>query len=251
MNSSEMADTIMALSKEFNKKEENENTVPFGECLDNTKDKFVAIISRYQYATKVGGIMHEDMTKKLIESVRPDLKMDSWGNVLDPNQKYTNDSIVIYGQPGYISIELPEKELLSGGQFECLKEVLLAIKDKNNQDYGYKYETVVYGNGIIDIPGEDYGKRIDDLINKLRHYVTNDIKITHEPEVIIGKKLPTRIITEEEIDNIIEDMANNPITDKKMENISLKGYSNIFLIGITTIIISIGILVLGIIINTL
>ena len=85
MNSSEMADTIIALSKEFNKKEENENAVPFRECLDNTKDKFVAIkaliVPMFVLTIKRADELADAMEVRLfsIYRKRTNFRQNKWG----------------------------------------------------------------------------------------------------------------------------------------------------------------------------
>lgn len=169
----------------------NNYSLSFKEYLNDAKEKFAAIISKNQYAIDQGKLTHEGMLRDLISLTRPDIEMDSWGNAIDSNMKYVNGNIVLCGYPNYVQIELPEKEMFSEEQFDCLKEILLDIKNKN-EELEEKYKLVVFGAGIIPLDGDDYANRIDYLIEFLSQYISDNYIVPDEQ--IIGEKLDDRRI---------------------------------------------------------
>ncbi len=141
------------------------------------------------------------MLADLINKTRPDIKTDSFGNAINPNKSFINSNAVVLGYKGYVQIELPATQLLSFEQFCCLKNILLEFKkynEKVHQDNnGYDYEVVVFGGEHFNIEPGNHENDIDDVIDKMKKCVSNEVEIPNE--VILG----TRIIKDniEQIDN--------------------------------------------------
>lgn len=173
--------------------EENMYEIPFSDYIEhaNSYNKFAIVITKSQYAIEVNGLTHEEMIADLIKKTRPDIKTDGWGNALNPDETYNNGNIVIAGYENYVLVELPRKEMLSNEQFECLKNIFYEVKKYNDSNkekgYGINYQLDVYGVGNIDIEYADYQDKIDELINKLGNYVSDDIIIPDKE--IIGTSL--------------------------------------------------------------
>lgn len=176
-----------------NKDYEGDFSLPFNEYINRSTNynKFVAVITKNQYAIEVNGFTHEAMTSDLIKRTRPDIKVDVWGNALNPDEAYSNGNIIIAGYPYYILIELPKKTLLSVQQFECLKDVLLDVQafNKVNKERGYgrDFKLECIGSELIKIDTDNsYESRIDELIGYLSNFVIENVE--HSDEVIIGTK---------------------------------------------------------------
>ena len=109
---------------------ENNYSLPFENYIENANKygKFAMVITKSQYAIEVNKLTHEEMAADLIKKTRPDIKIDVWGNALNPEESYDNGNILILGYPNYVLIELPKEEMLSNEQFKCLKNILLDIK---------------------------------------------------------------------------------------------------------------------------
>lgn len=219
----------------------------FEQYYDNCKKygKFAAVLTKQQFAMETNIHTHEDGTKDLIEKTRPDIEIDVWGNAVNEDEKYTNSYAVILGYPGYVQIELPEKEMLSPDQFRVLKEeVLEPIKINNSKvdecGFGEKTELVVFCNGVVKIHFENFTDKIEELISMLEPLVQKPQTI--KDEVIIGtpfkekeKKeepileepiIPEGIDIAKEVDKLIEDMAagkrdtnGNLIGENQMEHL--------------------------------
>ena len=160
----------------------------FKEYLNEHREKFVSVITKSQFAMLTGFLTHDEMSRILINTTRPDIKTDGWGNALDDNQRYTNGNIIMCGYPGYVQVELPHVEMLSKEQYECLKEKIEDVRRYNQkideQGYGDKYELMVYGVGNIHIDWKDYKDEVDSLLEELSKYVKEPDNIPKE--VIVG-----------------------------------------------------------------
>lgn len=229
-------------------------TTHFSDYLKENKGKFVAIISPNQYAIEINkDFSHEGMRSDLIRRTRPNMKMDNWGNAIDPNDDYRNDTIVLLGSPGEIWIEFPLREKLNTNQYNSLCDILNEINNFNRNTTGQKYMVNAYGFGIIEIEAKDYQNNIPELINKLSGYVGES---SHSnDEIIIGEKFKNVNIVANSVEEIIDKMEKNivdtngnPILGPDSE-FKLKGYSNIILLILITAVVSTIILVLGIFIN--
>lgn len=163
-------------------------SLPFGKYLEIDDGKFAIVITKSQYAIEVGGFTHEAMIADLIKKTRPDIKIDNWGNAIKKEEAYENGNIIIAGYPKYVQVELPKLELLSNNQFEYLKDILYEIKKYNDNNhirgYGRDYKLMCYGFGNIKVENDYYEDRINELINLLSNYISNDVNIPNE--VIIG-----------------------------------------------------------------
>ena len=177
----------------MNNNYDNTYSLPFSEYIKNAKEynKFAIAITKCQYAMEVNRLTHDEMVSDLIKKIRPDIKTDSWGNALNPDESFNNSNIVIVGYPNYVLVELPKNELLSNEQFDCLKNILYEVKKYNEgnkeRGYGINYELNVYGVGNIAIEFADYQNNVSELIDKLKCYVTDDIVLPDEE--IIGVSL--------------------------------------------------------------
>ena len=173
--------------------ESNDYIIPFSQYIKNMQGKYAIAITKIQYAMIIGGLTHEGMAAKLMKSIRPDIKMDDWGNAINPLESYNNGNIMILGYPYYMQIELPHMELLSHEQFEKLKSILLEIKNYNDSNikFGKKFGLLVIGGYLMRIETKEYQDNIDDLINELSFYVQENEFIPNE--VIIGEKILQRI----------------------------------------------------------
>lgn len=173
--------------------EENMYELPFSEYIKyaNAYNKFAMVITKSQYAIEVNHLTHEEMIADLMKKTRPDIETDNWGNALNPSECYNNGNVVVAGYPNYVLVELPREEMLSNEQFECLKNILLEIKKYNDNNkekgYGINYVLNVYGVGNINIEYADYQNKIDELLNQLSRYVSDNVDIPEE--VIIGTPL--------------------------------------------------------------
>lgn len=236
----------------------NQYATSFADYLNKNNGKVVAIVSPNQYAVEIDKyVSHEDMILDLVRRTRPNMKMDNWGNAIDPNDDYRNDTVLILGHPGYIQIELPLREKLNYNQYNCLCNILTAIQDMNisidKTGIGKKYELLVFGFGMLEVAPRNYQDEIPSLINQLKAFAT-DIPY-HIDETIIGQPYMNQESNNNLVDNMITQMENNtidadgnPILESDSD-LKLKGYSNIILLILVTSIVSVLILVLGILIE--
>ena len=167
----------------------NNYAMPFSDYLADMHGKFAIAITKRQYAIIVDYFPHEFIVVDLIKKTRPDIAIDSWGNALDPGESYNNGNLVLLGYPNYVLIRLPQAELLSHDQFECIKNILLEIKSLNEKSsimhYGQLFEVHIDSSPLMDIESARYEKRIDELIQKLSTYVQDNVRLSEE--VIIGE----------------------------------------------------------------
>ncbi len=249
--------------------DKEEYNLSFDEHIKHNRGKYVIVVTKSQYAIRRDEerriATHNDLIHTLITKTRPDLEVDYWGNALNSNERYTDSNIIIYGKPHYFQMELPKKELLSPKQFEELEKMLNTLKNENKKidekGYGTKYEVKVFGSDLINIDSKkDYDDEIDTLIDNLKGYVKEpkDIK----EEVIIGKPLVPLEKSKKETGEIL---AGEMVTSWVNNNLDWDndfpvytedehkklGYSAIMLLTLITGIISIVILVLAVVINTL
>ena len=170
----------------------NEYNVPFNKFICSPNYKSTVAVTKSQSASIVSeGRTHDEMRVTLIKNIRPDIKIDSWGNAINPNESFYNGNLFVLSEPSGTLVELSKQELLSAEQFECLKEILLLIKDYNetikNRGYGRIYTlTVLNLNDNIDIKSGDYEQNIDELITLLGNNITDDYELANE--VIIGRE---------------------------------------------------------------
>ena len=234
--------------------EYNQYATSFTDYLKENKGKFVAIISPNQYAIEINkDFSHEGMRSDLIRRTRPNMKMDNWGNAIDPNDDYKNDTIVLLGSPGEIWIEFPLREKLNTNQYNSLCNILNEINNFNQNNTGQKYMVNAYGFGIIEIEAKDYQDNIPKLINKLSGYVGES---SHSnDEVIIGEKFKNVNIAANSVEEIIDKMEKNivdtngnPILGPDSEY-RIKGYSNIVILILITTVVSAVIFLLGMFID--
>ena len=148
-------------------KKENIYTTSFSDYLKEKNGKFVAFISSNQYAIEIEkDFSHEGMRNDLVKKTRPNIKLDNWGNAIDPNDDYRNDTIVLLGSPSEVWIEFPLKQMLNIEQYKCLCDILTNI-DSYNKESSSKYAIHAYGFGMIEIEAKDYTNSIKELINRL------------------------------------------------------------------------------------
>ena len=181
-------DTIYSNKSAINDEKEFNYSYPFHDYINSPEGKFVAVVTKSQYAIEIGGFTHEYMLVDLIRKTRPNLEIDCWGNALNPNDSYNNSNAVIYGYPYYVLIDLPKAELLSKNQFECLEKFLLDIKQFNDEaqrrGFGRKYELEIVGSNVVKIETDFYQDKISFLVDQLSHYVSDYVLLLDE--VIIG-----------------------------------------------------------------
>lgn len=231
-------------------------TTHFSNYLKENKGKFVAVITPRQYAIEIDKhFSHEEMLSDLVSKIRPNMKMDEWGNALDSNEDYRNDTVTILGYPGYMQIEYPLRELITPQQYSYLRNILVAIREYNkhvDETTGTKYEILAFGFGFVDLEAQYYKDNIDELINKIAPFVENNYFIGDE--VIIGEPLEEN---EKGVlaDNIIKqkknntmDVEGNPILGPDSEY-RIKGYSNIVILILITTVVSAVIFLLGMFID--
>lgn len=226
------------------------------EFLNGNYYRFVIVISKNQYAMGIDtALTHEGMLVDLIKRIRPNMEIDGFGNAINKNDSYTNDSIVVMGEKGYMSIQLPNRDRISKEQFDCLTEILYYVKNYNymaecsNNDI--KYEIVAFGNDDISLEAKDYSDNIEELLNNIEKYVVPPAYLPNE--VIIGRKFDVKLLSASERANLlIEKMVNNsidtsgnPILGENSEY-RLKGYSSILFLILFSLLSSIIIFSLGI-----
>lgn len=159
---------------------------PFSEYLEERSRKCVCFITKSQYIIKTSYYtIHEEMISDLIKQIRPDIQVDFFGNPINGSEPFNNSNIIITGYPGYLSVMLPQTELFSTEQFDSLKQVLLDVKKYNSNRSIRPYELYVSGNGSIKVKWKDYENDIDELIENLSKYISNNVKISKE--IILGE----------------------------------------------------------------
>ena len=170
-------------------------SAPFSDYMDNPDGKFAIAITKKQYAFNAHPLKsHDSLGIELIKAIRPDLETDSWGNSLNSDEDFRGQNVIAYGYPHYLLINLPELKLLSRGQYEEVKKILLDVRDYNEnidrEGHGQKYELLVADSDLIKLSGTKWPKNseeIDSIISQLEKYITDDISETNE--VIIGREL--------------------------------------------------------------
>ena len=113
--------------------DEKNYALPFSEYLKKPSRKFAVGITKSQYVIEYGDhTTHQGMIYDIVKRVRPDLSSLKYSIALDG---YFDSSVVLCGfsgtshSTGFVQISLPERDLLSVEQFECLRRILLAIKE--------------------------------------------------------------------------------------------------------------------------
>ena len=229
----------------------NEYALHFSDYLKQNRGKFVGIISPNQYAMEVDkNLAHEGMVSDLIKKTRPNLQMDTWGNALDPDNDYRNDTIVVLGYPGYMQIELPLKQMLNSNQYKYLYDILKAVKKFNSEQMenaDNKYEVLAFGFGVVEVEAKYYKDDLDDLINKLIPFVSDNNNCVID-EVIIGEEFNNSFVKNLAGDDILDEFKDDNVVDTE-NDIKLKGYSSIFALILVTAIVSAGIILLGVFLN--
>ena len=179
------------MMKKEGKRYFSDNTTPFKEYIDRPEGKFVIAISKSQYVIKAAFYGdHALMAADMIRVMRPDLKIDGWGNAINRDEDFRDHNVFLFGYKNYTLLCLPNRELLSLEQFENIKEILLNIKDHNSSiknPYVNKWELLVDDNRLIRIDGPKNETDIDSIIEQLEKYITDDYIKTDE--VIIGKSI--------------------------------------------------------------
>ncbi len=231
----------------------NQYATNFTNYLNENKGNFVAIISPKQYAIEINkDFSHEGMRTDLRRKTRPNMKLDKWGNAINPNDDYRNDTIVLLGFPGEIWIEFPLIEMLNANQYKCLYDILNEINNFNQHTAGQKYMVTAYGFGIIEIEAKDYQDNILELIDMVAPYVAESSHNTDE--VIIGQAFEVNK-KEEFVDRAIMQMENNtidtegnPILGPDSEY-KIKGYGSIVILTLVSTVASIVIFLVGMFID--
>ena len=194
----------------------NEYASPFSEFLESDSKKYVAFISKRQYVIEIDqSFAHEYMTENLAEITRPNMLMDNFGNPIDKNNSYYNDTIILLGyrDPFYMQIQFPERDKISLEQFNCLKEVLNDVKNhrlKHQDDT--EFSVFAFGNENFQIEIKDYKDCLDELLESCSKYIEEPILLPEE--VIIGKEICTKkVYTVEMIDEMLAQMEENKIDE--------------------------------------
>lgn len=181
--------------------------LPFSEYLKNPSRKFAIGITKNQYVIEYGEhTIHQGMIYDIVQKTRPDLSPLKYSIALDD---YFDSNVILCGfsgtsrSTGFMQISLPERDLLSVEQFECLRSILLAIKEYNLHCFerdgvqGYQCE-IVAGAAQMGIVVElDSTFDIDRVISELAKCV-GDKKQARE-ETIVGIPLEKSKKTAEEI----------------------------------------------------
>ncbi len=182
-------------------------SLPFSEYLKKPSRKFAVGITRNQYVIEYGEhTIHQGMIYDIVQKTRPDLGSLKYSIALD---EFFDTNVILCGfsgtrhSTGFMQISLPERDLLSVEQFECLRSILLAIKEYNEHCLerdgvqGYQCE-IVAGAAQMGIVVElNSTFDIDRVISELAKCV-RDRKQPQE-ETIIGIPLEKSQKTAEEI----------------------------------------------------
>ena len=233
----------------------NDFATPFSEFLESENKKYVIFISRRQYAIEIDkSYAHEYMTKDLVKQTRPDEKIDDFGNPIDPNNAFYNDTIVLLGyrEPFYMQIEFPRRDKITKEQFECLKRIISDVeKHRANHKDDSEFKVFAFGNNNFNLEAKDYTDNLAELIDNCeKEIVDNDYLLD---EVIIGKEIKAKTqLTEAEIDEMVKQMEENKIDENgnivlgEYEDLKLMGFSSSSMLMLFTLFSSITLLILGI-----
>lgn len=174
------------------KKYFSDMTSPFSDYIDNPDGKYVVTITKSQYVFYADfGNDHALMAAELIRRIRPDMKIDGWGNAYNREEDFRYHNILIFGYPNYSLVSIPEKEMLSIEQFKELEKILLNIKEHNESKKNGVWELFIDAPLNTNIESGNYENKIDELLDKLENYITDDYEKPNE--VIIGKKIVNKI----------------------------------------------------------
>ena len=133
MNNKEYFEWLAQSKKD--KKYFSDMTSPFNDYIDNPDGKYVVTITKSQYVFYADfGNDHALMAAELTRRIRPDLKIDGWGNAYNREEDFRLHNIFIFGYPNYSLVSIPEKEMLSIEQFKELEKILLNIKEHNDMN---------------------------------------------------------------------------------------------------------------------
>ncbi len=190
MNNKEYFEWLAQSKKD--KKYFSDMTSPFSDYIDNPDGKYVVTITKSQYVFYADyGNDHALMAAELIRRIRPDIKIDEWGNAYNREEDFRYHNIFIFGYPNYSLVSIPEKEMLSIEQFKELEKILLNIKEHNESKKNGVWELFIDAPLNTNIESGNYENKIDELLDKLENYITDDYEKPNE--VIIGKKIVNKI----------------------------------------------------------
>lgn len=190
MNNKEYFEWLAQSKKD--KKYFSDMTSPFSDYIDNPDGKYVVTITKSQYVFYADfGNDHALMAAELIRRIRPDMKIDEWGNAYNREEDFRYHNILIFGYPNYSLVSIPEKEMLSIEQFKELEKILLNIKEHNESKKNGVWELFIDAPLNTNIESGNYENKIDELLDKLENYITDDYEKPNE--VIIGKKIVNKI----------------------------------------------------------
>lgn len=190
MNNKEYFEWLAQSKKD--KKYFSDMTSPFSDYIDNPDGKYVVTITKSQYVFYADyGNDHALMAAELIRRIRPDIKIDGWGNAYNREEDFRYHNIIIFGYPNYSLVSIPEKEMLSIEQFKELEKILLNIKEHNESKKNGVWELFIDAPLNTNIESGNYENKIDELLGKLENYITDDYEKPNE--VIIGKKIVNKI----------------------------------------------------------
>lgn len=190
MNNKEYFEWLAQSKKD--KKYFSDMTSPFSDYIDNPDGKYVVTITKSQYVFYADyGNDHALMAAELIRRIRPDIKIDGWGNAYNHEEDFRYHNILIFGYPNYSLVSIPEKEMLSIEQFKELEKILLNIKEHNESKKNGVWELFIDAPLNTNIESGNYENKIDELLGKLENYITDDYEKPNE--VIIGKKIVNKI----------------------------------------------------------
>ena len=186
MNNKEYFEWLAQSKKD--KKYFSDMTSPFNDYIDNPDGKYVVTITKSQYVFYADyGNDHALMAAELIRRIRPDLKIDGWGNAYNREEDFRLHNIFIFGYTNYSLVSIPDKEMLSIEQFKELEKILLNIKENNENKEKRVWELFIDAPLNTNIESGNYENKIDELLDKLENYITDDYEKPNE--VIIGKKI--------------------------------------------------------------
>lgn len=190
MNNKEYFEWLAQSKKD--KKYFSDMTSPFNDYIDNPDGKYVVTITKSQYVFYADfGNDHALMAAELTRRIRPDLKIDGWGNAYNREEDFRLHNIFIFGYPNYSLVSIPEKEMLSIEQFKELEKILLNIKEHNENKEKRVWELFIDAPLNTNIESGNYENKIDELLGNLENYITDDYEKPNE--VIIGKKIVNKI----------------------------------------------------------
>lgn len=190
MNNKEYFEWLAQSKKD--KKYFSDMTSPFNDYIDNPDGKYVVTITKSQYVFYADfGNDHALMAAELTRRIRPDIKIDGWGNAYNREEDFRLHNIFIFGYPNYSLVSIPEKEMLSIEQFKELEKILLNIKEHNESKKNGVWELFIDAPLNTNIESGNYENKIDELLDKLENYITDDYEKPNE--VIIGKKIVNKI----------------------------------------------------------